>query len=176
MDKNFFKKLDVLLKIVNKTFTNINLGGCGSFALILGAALKEMGIESKAVCLQSRIEPKDIDKIKELYASTGDDLNELNQKGGFISHVVLEISGVYVDSTGVIGDLNDLWAYYTGYHNVGVIDLDKLRKWVSTGSWNDMFDVKQLPRIEYIVKKYINKEIDILDRVKIQIECLVLDK
>ncbi len=165
MDEQFYYRLETLLSTINKTFENINSGGCGHFGLMLGRKLETTGKKVSVICLQKIINKDDIEIIKKAYGVLPDELKELNKNGGYLSHIMIKFENKYIDSTGIYE--KELHTQYKDFHIMTETSLDKLESWCNTGDWVKIFDVKQLPKISRVLDTYFNKELTIMKRVNI---------
>lgn len=170
MTKQFYKRLEILLNIINKTFENINSGGCGHFGLMLGRKLENTGKKVTVICLQRIINKDDIELIKKVYDFLPDELAELNKNGGYLSHVVIKFEGRYIDNTGIYETKEALYKQYKDFHIMTEASLDKLESWCKTGDWVNIFDVKQLPKISRVLDTYFDKELTIMKRLNIYLD------
>ncbi len=166
MTKQYIKNLETLLHCINSIFKNINAGGCGHFALMLGKKLKLEGHKVKVVCLQKFCENDDIEEIKKIYELAPNDLKELNSKGAYLTHIMLKVNNYYIDSTGIYNNSN----IYSNFEEAAQVDLNKLENWCNSEGWVKTFDIAQLPKMKYLIDKYFNQEITLMKKFSIMVE------
>jgi len=164
---DFLKRLSTLLHCINSIFKNINSGGCGHFALMLGEKLINHGYNPEIICLQKFINDDDIKQIKENFNLAPDELMELNQMGAYLNHIMIKCDGFYIDSTGIYKDISNI---YPDFEELGVVSFDKLKSWCNCDDWNNTFDKKQLPKMERLINKYFDIEITLMKKFKIMVE------
>jgi len=146
---NIIKYLNTELPKINSTINNINAGGCGVFASILGERLEKLGFKPKYVLLTS----KSYNKVNygRKYIKDNKDVKiwELDE---YItaSHVVVSLSGYYIDSSGCHKIGKEDWYCDKKRLKKGIdINLDTLKRFCDDESyWNTEFAKYK------IVKKY----------------------
>jgi len=167
MTEEFKHNLNSLLTTLNSTFKEINNGGCDHFTLTIGTKLSELGYDVEGVCLQTIINPLDLDKIKEVYRVPSKELSQLNERGGYIHHLMLNVGGYLIDSTGIYNSLDEVKELYPRFDEVGRVSLDVIAGWCNSERWNPTFDTGQLPRMEHIINKYMGQEMTIMKRLEV---------
>lgn len=164
--KQYVKNLETLLHCINSIFKNINAGGCGHFALMLGKKLEAEGHNVSVVCLQKFCQTDDIEEIKRVYELAPDDLEELNSKGAYLTHIMLKVDDYFIDSTGIYNDT----LKYPDFQQAAQVNLNKLESWCNSEGWNTMFDLEQLPKMQHLINKYFNQEITMMKKFSIMVE------
>lgn len=126
---------------INSSINNINAGGCGVFASLLGERLENIGYKPKYVILTSK-SYDDIKNGKKYVKVFKNDSNvwDLDKYVDAI-HVVLSLSGYYIDSSGCHKIGVKSWYCKDKRLKKGVdIDLETLKRFCNEESyWNNEF-------------------------------------
>lgn len=143
--------LDTSLKQeIDSKYRNINSGGCGKFALILGKRLAKEGVPFKYVLLTNHM-----DTPKERFNLFKEDVREGNMQHTSkirwtIAHIMVYSNGYLIDCTGIYKTIPERWEHWA----IGGFLPDKiLQSWCRQKGWNRTFDVSQLPSIRKRVYK-----------------------
>lgn len=150
---------DEVVKI-NKSFPNINYGGCGSMALILYDKLKLFGFKPK-ICVFVHNKECFAESM-EMYFEHGLEYYINNRTEGF-PHIIVKAGGYYIDSTGVYNTYKEMPTY--GLHVLFEgADVGFIRECCNASHiWNNCFDRRDLPsiqkRIDEIYKKVLEKSL-----------------
>jgi hypothetical protein len=143
---------------IHMQFYNINAGGCGKFAQLLRNSLLSIGIDTTIHLLDS---PYSSIVPGEVINKTST-VEEINNLGTNVSHIVLGFNGMYMDSTGVNQDIHRLGCRSVRY--ACELEPDTLDRLVNDGAgWNWMFERRQIPAIEV---KIIEMVEDLRERLK----------
>ncbi|MBP0904867.1 hypothetical protein ACFSKN_04630 [Mariniflexile gromovii] len=167
--KEFKDRLETLLKTIDKTFENINAGGCAHFAKFLYPHLKELTDDIKVIYCQYYGSNDHLSVLKEYfndYVKSGDikDLDEIET-----SHLMLVCEGYYIDSSGLYKSFKDFKKKNNilMFDEIGEVKFEELDTWCNNRKWNKVFEKKQLPKIQKVINKYFNKKLTIMERLNI---------
>ncbi len=153
------EKLSRDLSDIHESFKNINAGGCGEFAKMLGNKLKENNVKFKYVLISEDKRMSILASQRNFKTLKEDVLNDpwSRQMNGYgIAHIMIYHNGYFIDSTGAHRGLgNTLWHQFRGYQISAILPQDVLIDWCGQNTWNDMFDRKQIPYIENRIKNLI---------------------
>ncbi len=111
---------------------NLNIGGCGVFAEHLYKLLISVGVKPKIVVITDNIAAMN-DRI----------LNNGDEWGAIIKHIVLFINGKYIDSDGVYNSVKDIHHNKYGTLITDKLTIEVLEKWNKGDFWNECFDKKK---------------------------------
>lgn len=149
-------QLEPALPSIHEKFPSINWGGCGVFANLLTTELDKLGVKYKIIWIGNN--PNDKKQIKKIFKEKGDKviLWDFNEIGIGVAHFMVKIGRKFVDASGVYKSLNDTeWWNYRLRCEVTKENLNSVS--VSHLGWNNMFDRKQIPRVEREVKSLFKK-------------------
>ncbi len=149
---NTFDKLNEHLPSIKKEFPNINRGGCGFAALIIGSELEKRGIKVKYVLISNkRVDMETtreaIRKFNEMEYKDKNTAFRVYNNGFAICHIMVYYKGLLIDADGVCTWENSKW---NDRYNLisAILDPTMIRKWVSVSKgWNTQFDRGDLPDI-----------------------------
>jgi len=152
---NLFEVLKNDIPQVKERFDRINSGGCGVFALSLSDELNKRDIAHKIVWIgYGDNEDKSIHRIFE--SNHNVTLDTFNNKGIYLSHVMVVIDGKYVDATGLYDEFGQTsWSYRKV---VTEISNEQLRMLVDNeDGWNCSFNRKLIPNVNEMVVGIMTK-------------------
>lgn len=161
LEKPIIETLKAKLPKIGKKFPNINYGGCGKFAIMLGEELIERKHKFEYVMLITTSFNKDIDvdKKKNCFQNNSDKpLKILNTKYSiYCAHIMVRIGGVVVDSDGVFKSPR---AKKSNYMELGTVSHKTLSKWIDEPYvWNNIFldnHHREIYDIELSIKELFN--------------------
>lgn len=129
------------------TPTDINAGGCGSFAALLSDKFTEQSIEHEIVVLYFDDNPDSGEKALSEYLQNG---NQLTNAGE--DHIVIKIMDyIYLDSKGIVND-----AAIRSRRKM-TINRTQLQALVDHGRWNPIFDRSCIPKMKELVDEVFEK-------------------
>ena len=139
------------LNEVSNRFYNINQGGCGAFALILGNLFEQLGFEYEYIVVVRSV--SGVHAFKGLRANNAKlRMKDILNTGW--KHIMVKWGGYYIDSEGFYDRIND-WE-----HDAGCITKNELLEFLAPhnyDNWNSSFDRSQVPYIENELNKVVNK-------------------
>ena len=149
---NKLEKLNIGLKTVKNEYPNINRGGCGFSALLIGHELRKRGFKIKYVLISDTLEFETTKEALKVYNSLKESQINTPMKAdslGFnIAHIMVYYKGLVIDVDGICSWENSKWC--TPYTIISCIPSERIvRKWVShVVGWNTTFDRRHLPKIK----------------------------
>lgn len=144
-------------KEISEKCFNINLGGCGVFASLMGTFLSKYGDVN--IVLFGEINYNDIDYCRHFVKNPLSRTSWGRDGCLYISHVIIRfrINGkvFFLDSTGIstLKKFSSIWSEMAnGYFTLA--EITSMAK--STRHWNDDFDRKQIPLMRSIMRKHFS--------------------
>jgi hypothetical protein len=157
---NLFEVLKNDIPQVEERFDRINAGGCGVFALSLSDELNKKDIAHKIVWIGDalRNETEELHKkIHHIFESNENlTLDTFNNKGLYLSHVMVVIDGKYIDATG----LYDGFSQTSWLHRKVITEItnEQLRILADNeDGWNCSFDRELIPNVKEMVVDIMTK-------------------
>ena len=159
--KDLYSALNSELPYIDMHFPDLNCGGCGAFALYLSKELDKIGVDHSIVWIGENYGDCDED-THELLHSVFHDNGQWSNVTNFhdvdisLTHIMIDIDGYLVDSTGVYMSLDDTEFYMKS--ELGVITQEQLEWLVSNPEgWNSWFNRDDMPKVNKMVKKAMKK-------------------
>jgi len=151
------KILDAEILRLYKNIPNINNGGCAIFAAILGEELQKIGYNIRYTILTTK-QKHQIKTGKDIIKNNGS--VKLSDIFNYVppTHVVLTLSGYYIDSCGcrkIKG--SELHCDGVNLRKGLDVDINTLKKFYydEPSFWNESFDRKNVKKLEKQTKKLI---------------------
>lgn len=145
------KQILKICKTINKQVENINCGGCGVFAYLMGTALNKFdNCNTRVRVVSYSNKPKK--DLNSLVPENRNETSEWNRNGVYFNHIVLEVTlnnKVFnIDSNGIYKDDNDTLID-------GSIPVHFIKRIVSgRRGWNSWFDRTDIPLIAKSIRKF----------------------
>ena len=150
MSKITKKQILKMCKVINNQIEDINFGGCGVFAYLMGTALNKFeNCEARVRIVNYRNKPKK--EINSLVPKDKSDPTNWNKKGVRFNHIILEIKlngkVFLIDSNGLYEDSDKIIE--------GSIPVHFIKRVVSRPKgWNDWFDRNLIPHMAKLIRKF----------------------
>lgn len=140
-------KLDNLVRWNRSYIDDINKGGCGRFALYLHRHLRQLGVHTKILCVDSweKIPPKR-QKL-------------MNFQGDSFSHVMLVLyqpngKSLYIDGHNIYNKFPSRWSLDD--YNFGYLTYEQLSIAVGLGRWNSTYSKADDRKVINAIKRFVN--------------------
>lgn len=151
------EKLSIGLRTVKDEYPNINRGGCGFSALLIGNELQKRGFKIKYILISDTIEIETTKEGFKLYNSLKESqLNtpmKANDLGFNIVHIMVYYKGLVIDVDGICSWSNSIWN--SPYRIISCVPSERIvKKWVThVVGWNTTFDRRHLPDIKRKIRR-----------------------
>lgn len=139
-----------IIKEVSKKIKNINFGGCGWFAYLVGKEFNKVGVKCDIINYNYHNEIKlNVDHIKHGLAIP---INKL-----LIHHFIIGVDNIFFDGVAIYKPLPKYWGYIGVKPHFNIFNLSDLKKLINKDIWCHLYDVKQNNILINIIKKNIQK-------------------
>lgn len=161
---NIIDQLNALAAEVRESTSDLNSGGCGVFAAMVGKALIQKGIPASCFACYDTVwdDMRHAGNVDEARANVSDpaDLYEWNDNDVSLSHVGVEFVAngetLWYDSNGVVKPSRSFtrgtWIVQDGRFTVEEMEAMAERP----HNWNDWFDRSQIPDIQHLVEERLH--------------------
>jgi len=139
-----------LQRDLREEIPNLNWGGCGLFAYLLGKKLKKEGIDFKIKILGNFLDC--FEHKTAILREVKNNRNNLCRDKAAFAHCYLQIGNYEFDGHYSNNELREV--FYT-LENIGEYSLQDLYLAIKVGSWNWRFCLeKDLPKLEEIIENF----------------------
>ena len=153
---NLFEALNTLGQRINKSYPNINNGGCCVYAAAVGEELLKRGVNVRTVVANSYDASLNINKARKGVNNTNQK-DEWNQAGVYFNHVGVEfkLGGKWFlyDSDGVNPRGKKLGSYKV---HPGFLSVEEAKALAAEAKgWNDSFNRRSIPALKKHIKNFL---------------------